>query len=203
MSNKGKKNKVDLRKFYKEKRSSLEPNIKKEKDLEIQSRFLLTDEYRKCKGILVYIARDFEIDTSGIINAAFANKKIVAVPKVNDDFSLCFYKINSKDDLLIGKFSVCEPKDGLEKITDFDDFVCVTPSLCCDLNGYRLGFGKGCYDRFFAKFEGKKIALTYSDSIEVAIDTDENDIKVDAIVTDSFTKYICEDTILSKEDNYE
>lgn len=203
MSNKNKKDKADLRKLYKEKRCSLEPNIKREKDLEIQSRFLVTNEYRNSKGVLVYIARDFEIDTSGIINAAFANKKIVAVPKVNDDFSMSFYKINSKEDLVFGKYSVYEPKDGLEKVEDFCDFVCVTPSLCCDLNGYRLGFGKGCYDRFFADFNGKKIALTYSDSIEVSIDTDENDKKVDAIVTDSFTKYICEDTILSKEDNYE
>lgn len=203
MSNKENRDKAFLRKYYKEKRSSLTPNIKKEKDLEIQSRFLVTDEYRNCKGVLVYIARDFEIDTSGIINAAFANKKTVAVPKVNDDYTLEFYKINSKDDLVKGKFSIYEPKDGLEKVEDFSDFVCVTPSLCCDLNGNRLGFGKGCYDRFFADFNGKKIALTYSDSIEVSIDTDENDIRVDVIVTDSFTKYICEDTILSKEDNYE
>ncbi len=203
MSSKEKKDKAYLRKFYKEKRSSLEQKIKKEKDLEIQSRFLVTDEYRNSKGVLVYIARDFEIDTSGIINAAFANKKTVAVPKVNDDFSLSFYKINSKDDLAYGKFSICEPKDRLEKVENFAGFVCVTPSLCCDLNGYRLGFGKGCYDRFFADFKGKKIALTYSDSIEVSIDTDENDKKVDAIVTDSFNKYISEDTILSKEDNYE
>lgn len=197
------RDKAFLRKYYRSAREKMPRDIKREKDLEIQSRFLVTDEYRKCSGILLYVARDFEIDTHGIICAAFANNKTVAVPKLNDDYSMSFYRITSFSDLEDGKFSISEPKSNLEKITDFSGFVCVTPSLCCDLSGNRLGFGKGCYDRFFIDFNGTKVALSYSNSIEVSLPNDENDIKVDVIVTDSFTKNIEENTILSKEDNYE
>lgn len=182
-------NKKQLRKECLEKRNSMDKNKKRQLELEIQSRLIMSDEYRKADTVFVYVSKEDEIDTFGIINAAFANKKHVAVPVTNEDFSLSFYYINSLKELKPGRFDVLEPTDKADKAEGFSDSICVVPSLCCDLNGARVGYGKGCYDRFLKGFKGPKIALSYSENVVPHIESEKTDINVDMIVTDMFVKF--------------
>ncbi len=181
-----------MREYYTQKRKELLQNIdeKTELDLEIQSRLLISDEYRKCETILIYCSRDFEIDTMGIINLALLNKKQVALPKCETSGEISFYIINSLDDLEKGSFNIFEPKKHCKKLTDFSAALCVAPCLCCDMQGYRLGFGKGYYDRFLQNFEGNICTLCYSDSIIPQMEHNEFDIPVNAVVTDKFLRHI-------------
>ena len=104
-------NKTSIRAELLSKRKLMDKDKKRSMELEIQSRLLMTDEYRACDTVLVYVSTELEIDTFGIINAAFANKKRVAVPVTNDDYSLSFYYINSIEELKPGKFNILEPSD--------------------------------------------------------------------------------------------
>ncbi len=182
--------KTNLRVKYLSKRRCLDKKTKRSMDLEIQSRLLMTDEYFDCDTVLTYVSNDIEIDTIGIINAAFANKKRVAVPVTNDDYSLTFYYINSIEELKTGKFKILEPVDKSTPVVDFSNSICVVPSLCCDLVGNRVGYGKGCYDRFLSTYSGKKICLSYSDDVLPFIEVEGTDVPVDIIVSNSFVKYI-------------
>ncbi len=182
-------NKTQLRAQFLQKRALLDKSKKRALDLEIQSRLLLCDKYRKCDTVLTYVSNSSEIDTLGLISAAFANKKRVAVPVTNDDYSLTFYYINSVEELKIGRFKILEPTDLSKKVTDFSNSICVIPALCCDLSGNRVGYGKGCYDRFLNDYSGEKICLAYSDSILPSVESDKTDIKVDTIVCDSYIKH--------------
>ena len=181
-------NKHDLRLELLLKRKSLDKAKKFDLDLEIQSRLLLTKEYRDCDKILVYVSNDLEIDTKGIIHAAFANKKKVAVPVTNDDYSLSFYYINSLKELKQGKFGIMEPDNRDNKVVDFDNSICVIPALCCDLSGNRIGYGKGCYDRFLSEYTGEKVCLVYGDNVFPSVVSESTDVKVDLIVSDLFVK---------------
>lgn len=150
----------------------------------------MTDEYYLCDTLFIYVSNENEIDTLGIINAAFANKKRVAVPVTNDDYSLTFYYINSIEELKRGRFNILEPVEKSNIAADFENSICVVPALCCDLNGNRVGYGKGCYDRFLSTYNGKKICLSYADDVLPKIDVDATDIPVDIIVSNSFVKNI-------------
>lgn len=180
--------KQELRADFLSKRKSLNKEKKREAELEIQSRLLMTDEYRACDSVLVYVSTDSEIDTKGIIAAAFANKKRVAVPVTNEDYSLSFYYINSFEELSIGRFGILEPINRDNKATDFVNSICIIPALCCDLSGNRVGYGKGCYDRFLAQYSGKKICLVYGDNVLPQIESEKTDVSVDIIVSDLFLK---------------
>lgn len=182
--------KFELRKEFLSKRKEVSHDKKREIELEIQSRVLMCDEYRKCKTVLTYVSTADEIDTLGFIHAAFLNGKRVAVPKTNEDFSLSFYYINSLEELKLGRFNILEPSSTAKEVTDFENSICVIPALCCDLSGNRVGYGKGCYDRFLKDYKGRKICLVNSDNVLPFIDADENDIKVDVIVTDLYVKNI-------------
>lgn len=181
--------KAEIRADFLAKRKELSKAKKREMELEIQSRLLMSDSYRACDVILCYVSTKDEIDTLGIINAAFANKKKVAVPKTNDDYSLSFYYINSLEELRFGKFNILEPQDDATLVTNFDNSICVVPALCCDLSGNRVGYGKGCYDRFLKDYHGEKICLVYSENILTSIETESTDVKVDTIVSNLYVKH--------------
>ncbi len=181
--------KTELRVQLLTRRGMLDKAKKRAQDLEIQSRFLMTDEYRASDTVLTYVSTDSEIDTYGIISAAFANRKRVAVPVVNSDYSLTFYYINSIKELKQGKFNILEPTDKSAQVVDFSNSVCVIPALCADLGGNRVGYGKGCYDRFLSSYTGVKLCFVYSDNVLPQVEHTSTDVPVDIIVSDLFVKY--------------
>ena len=180
--------KQELRAELMSKRKAMSKEKKREAELEIQSRLLMTEEYRACDCVLIYVSTNSEIDTKGVINAAFANKKRVAVPVTNDDYSLSFYYINSLKELKEGRFGILEPENHENEVTEFENSICVIPALCCDLSGNRIGYGKGCYDRFLASYSGEKICLVYGENVLPQISSESTDVAVDIIVSDLFVK---------------
>lgn len=190
--NQNSRSKEALRSVSLQKRKALlnDPDGKKALDLEIQSRFLMTKEYRAASTVLCYVSKELEIDTEGIILASFANGKRVAVPRCEEDGTLRFFLISSLSDLTEGCFHIREPKETCAPLSDDSLSVCVCPALCCDMRGYRIGFGKGYYDRFLKDYTGQAVALCYSDSLIPEIQAGEHDSPTQVIVTDSFVRHI-------------
>ncbi len=182
--------KSDLRSDFKSKRNSMPENVKLSMDSEIQSRFLSLRQYFKCSVIFTYVSKDIEVDTYAIIRAAWANGKKVAVPKcIQSNREMEFYFISSMDDLEEGAFGVMEPiSERCEKVTDFSKGLCIVPGLSYDAEGYRLGYGKGYYDRFLAKFGGETVGLCYSNCIKWKLPHGKYDRPVDMIVTDRYIR---------------
>lgn len=184
--------KAYLRDFFTERRGQLaEDTARKEAlDMEIQTRLLISAEYRASETVLVYFARPFEIATSMIIYAALANHKAVGLPVTTEDHRMVFRRITSLRELQPGRFGILEPKDSREEIFPDEKTLCVCPALCCDMQGFRLGFGGGYYDRYLADFPGVKAALCYSDSLIPSMEHDAFDIPMDVLHTDNFSRYM-------------
>lgn len=183
--------KTYLRRYFKDQRKRLTKDQKSKLDCEITSRFLMLEEYRKAKSVLMYMSKNDEIDTRLIVYAAFLNGKDVYAPKSLGDKKMTFHKISSISDLEAGRYGLLEPKEGLPEITDYNYSICVTPCFCIDFTGHRVGHGAGYYDRFFNEvYKGRKIALAYTNSVLPSVEYDEFDVPVDIIVTDTYTRYI-------------
>ncbi len=182
--------KSDLRSGFKNKRSSMSEHLKLNMDSEIQSRFLTLRQYSFCDTVFTYVSKDIEVDTLAIIRAAWANGKRVAVPRcIKDTREMDFYYIESMDDLEEGSFGVLEPiEEKCEKVTDFSKGLCIVPGLSFDAEGYRLGYGKGYYDRFLSRFGGETVGLCYSNCIKWKLPHGRYDRAVDMIVTDRYIR---------------
>ena len=184
-------NKSELRKQMKAYRLSLDKDERKSLDMKIADRLLkLIEPY---DTVLCYVSSDIEVDTRYILSRLFSDStKMVLAPKcVKGTNVMHFYPIKGFDDLEKGCFSIDEPKEGIAAQTVFSDkSCCIVPALCYDTQGYRVGFGKGFYDRFLAGFNGVKIGICYSGCIVESIDCDETDIKTDIYVTDKGISYI-------------
>lgn len=181
--------KTELRSGFRSKRSEMPEHIKLNMDSEIQSRFLTLRQYAKCDTVFTYVSKDLEVDTYAIIRAAWANGKKVAVPKCIEDSKMDFYYIESMDDLEDGAFGVREPiVDKCKKVSDLSKGLCIVPGLSFDAEGYRLGYGKGYYDRFLSKFGGETVGLCYSNCIKWKLPHGKYDRAVDVIVTDRYIR---------------
>jgi 5-formyltetrahydrofolate cyclo-ligase len=57
------------------------------------------------------------------------------------------------------------------------------PGVCFDLQGNRMGYGGGFYDRFLQQTAAIKIAPAYSFQVLNTIPTETHDITMDIIIT--------------------
>ena len=61
----------------------------------------------------------------------------------------------------------------------------LVPLLCFDENGYRVGYGKGFYDRYLKQMNSKtiKIGLSLFPPVKLITDTSDWDVKLDFCIT--------------------
>ncbi len=158
---------------------------KAEKDKLISDVFFNSDLYKKAKLLLCYSSCGTEISTNRIIETAFENGKSVALPLCLDGYgNMEYYLVNSLDDLRCGMFGILEPDvNKCSKIADYSSALCLVPGLCFDLKGFRLGYGKGYYDRFLEKFTIKTAGLCYNELVQDSLPIDKHDKSVDYIIT--------------------
>ncbi len=183
--------KQELRRALIQARKGMNKSDKSQLDKIFTQEFLSLVEYKNCTTLFTYVSTEFEIDTFSIINAALKDGKLVAVPKCRDKSgNMDFYYIDSLDCLKVGAFSILEPDEELcRKVSDFSRGLCLVPGLCFDLEGFRLGYGKGYYDRFLAKFSGISVGLCYSAFIQQHVPADVYDKRVDILITDANINY--------------
>ncbi len=195
--------KIELRRVCRQARTELINNGKKELDKILAERFLSLNEYKDCKTLFAYVSTEFEVDTSFIISSALNDGKRVAVPKCTDEFgNMDFYYITSIDCLKKGAYSIMEPDETLcTKVSDFSDGLCLVPGLCFENQGYRLGYGKGYYDRFLEHFFGTSVGLCYSSLVQSRIPVDVYDKNVDILITENNINYTS--IAFKRNDTYE
>ena len=164
-----------LRKEALEKRRSLDCVKLSE---EIIKNLISTKEYKVSKNIINYYPLKYETDTKVLFND---KTKKWYLPRVKGEFlEICpFGKIGK------GSFGIQEPKT--EAINDYTKInMIIIPACAADRCGYRIGWGKGYYDRFLPLLpkECLKVVLVYSSLIYESIFPSKYDINADMIVTD-------------------
>ena len=151
------------------------------KDNNIFNKLLSNKYIRDSKLILIYVSFNNEVDTINIIKY-FLKNKLVAVPKIENNM-MSFYYINSLSELTKGKYNILEPVTN-NIVNDFSSCVSITPGVCFSKNLYRIGYGKGFYDKFYSKYkEIYKIGLSYDECIIDNFKVDIYDQKLDEVIT--------------------
>lgn len=146
----------------------------------IQQKIQEHPHYLKAKTIGFYVSLPGEVDTISLIRKALKTH-CVCVPKVIDD-EMEFYCIHSLDDLQEGTFHVLEPTTH-ELVLPQDIDLMIVPMLAFDEHHYRVGYGKGFYDKYFARdFQGYKLGIAFSFQKVKEIDIDCYDLPLDEII---------------------
>ncbi|MGN0667340.1 MAG: 5-formyltetrahydrofolate cyclo-ligase [Huintestinicola sp.] len=183
--------KKSLRARFKEIRRSMTPEEKEDRDRKIFQRITGSAAYREASIILTYVSTDIEVDTRMLIDKALADNKRVAVPRcISGTRDMDFYFIKSTDDLESGTFSVLEPvPEKCVKAYAFENALCIVPGLSFDMQGYRLGYGGGYYDRFLSAHPRLyKMGVCYCSCTVNELYHGRYDIRADALITEKYNR---------------
>jgi 5-formyltetrahydrofolate cyclo-ligase len=182
--------KLELRKRYKNSRLQMSKVDKLAKEFSIFNRIIRLPEYLSCELLVAFVSTDLEVDTKKIILKAIADGKKVAVPKcVDNSREMDFYLITSFDDLEVATFGVLEPIiSKCEKVNVFSNSICLVPGLAFDSKGFRLGYGKGYYDRFLENYNGMTIGICYNSCLTSTLPRGRFDKAVEIVITENFTR---------------
>lgn len=109
----------------------------------------------------------------------------VAWPKIHVDLLDMEAVLVEKDGLFIkNRFNILEPIGGVIIPPQQLDVVFV-PLVAFDERGYRVGYGKGYYDRYLSQCrpETIKIGFSFFDAVEYIEDIDEFDVPLNFCIT--------------------
>ena len=181
------KRKNEIREKYKSLRAALDPKVKAEWDEAVCRSFISSATYRFATVLLLYAPKPDEVDVLPIAQQALDDGKRVAFPRcIPDTHDMTFHFVSSLSLLVSGSYGLREPSPDLEKYDrgSPETAACLIPALVYDLMGYRIGYGKGYYDRYLSSFTGSKVGTVYSEYIVNSLPRGRYDLAVDFIVTE-------------------
>jgi 5-formyltetrahydrofolate cyclo-ligase len=151
----------------------------------IQASLTVLPAFAAAETVALYADFRGEVPTGGIIRQALSQGMNVVLPAVERG-GLVFRQIPVESRLVKGKYGILEP-DGecppfpLERIDLF-----VIPGVAFDLQGHRVGYGRGYYDRALHRFEsnGKFIGVCYDFQLVELIAGEPHDVIMDTVITE-------------------
>lgn len=146
-----------------------------------QKSIILSEKFRTAGSVGAYSAFGSEVRTNLIISEAQKLGKIVSLPRIEGE-SISFYQLSDGNQLVKGRSGIMEPPPKAE-IKDID--LLVVPGIAFDRRGYRLGYGKGYYDKFLSKNPTVSIGLAYSIQLVDNLPHGSHDRRMDAIATEN------------------
>ena len=112
------------------------------------------------------------------------NKNIL-LPVIKENSQMNFFSWKKNEVLFINKYGMLEPDISNVKIPD----IMLVPILVFDKYKYRIGYGKGFYDRYLRKFLKRynkilTVGVAFSFQRYHKLPISKNDVKLDFILTD-------------------
>lgn len=166
-----------------------------EKSQAICKQVLESEEYKNAGTIFAYYPLGNEVNCLPVMEQALTDGKCLVLPRTGCDYRMDFYEIKGLDDVEEGNFHVMEPRADCKAflphvpVTDIKcgEFLVLVPGVVFDHYGNRYGYGKGYYDRYFARFPYLiRMAPAYTEQLsEEPLECLETDVKMQIIVTEN------------------
>ena len=130
-------------------------NLRKKKYYEINKKFflpllsLIKANFKKDNlKLALYYPSNFEINVLKLLENQYMTDKNILLPVIEEKNKMNFFIWKKKHLLFVNKFGILEPQKTKISVPNF----MLLPILAFDRNKYRLGYGKGFYDRYLNKY---------------------------------------------------
>ena len=174
-------NKNTLRESLLEERRKLDKESIIKKGNILKEKLFSLEEYKKAKTVMFFVSFGKEVYTHNMVQEALREEdKSVVIPKIVD-FELIPCIIEKFSGLQRSSYGILEPVEAKSANLNEIDIVLV-PGIGFDKNGYRIGFGKGYYDKFLKNTKALKIGLCMDFGIIDSIHYDKWDIPMDIVM---------------------
>lgn len=179
-------NKNKLRQEVRSRLMQLTKEEHEELSTRIAENLFALEEWKNADTIGITISIPPEVPTVRIIEQAWSEGKVVAVPKCDPEKkTMEFKKISSFNQLESVYYGLLEPVAETAKASKEELDALIVPGLAFTKEGYRLGFGGGYYDRFLSHYRGDTLALTYELQLMDELPIEVHDLAVGKLITPS------------------
>lgn len=205
--------KSELRKYIKQLRKDCftqNPEYRRNESKRICDAVIKSEFFAESAVILAFMPLFDEVDILSLLEAATAQNKLIAVPRIvpgtclMDFYYVDYSKINGG--METGSYGIFEPDEnspefGVENLRDklgrnlnnkeWINLLVLVPGLGFTEDGKRIGRGKGFYDRYLEFLEEqcknynvniKKTGICFPFQIMKTIPVDKNDCLVDQVI---------------------
>ena len=162
------------------------PRKKRRTDSEkLRARLKEQDFFRAARSVLFFAPLPEEVDLWPLLEETINSGKVVALPCFDADKEIYTSRRvkNVHVEILSGQFGIREPSVGCVEMAPGDLDLVLVPGVAFDLNGRRLGRGKGYYDRLLENFTGKKVGIAFDEQIVEAVPSESLDVRMNYILT--------------------
>ncbi len=175
-----------LRREFQIKRKALSGSERKTAQEAVFRRLIQLPAFQSAQSVLLFVSYGSEVDTHQLISYSLSEGKRVLVPFCEPGKDeMAAVQIRAMDELVLGKHGILAPKEKKQAENSSIDFI-LTPGLAFDLEGYRLGYGRGYYDRFFGSVSERavRVGVGFDFQLVPRLPHDPLDLPVHGIVTD-------------------
>ena len=140
---------------------------------------------RKKIKIALYYPASFEINILKLLNFNYIVNQNLLLPVIEESNSMNFFPWKKNEVLQVNKYGMLEPIKSKQNVPN----IMLVPLLAFDKNKYRLGYGKGFYDRYLSKYlETYKNILTVGVAFSFQkyhkLPINNKDVKLNYILTE-------------------
>ncbi|REB10021.1 5-formyltetrahydrofolate cyclo-ligase [Sporosarcina sp. BI001-red] len=152
----------------------------------IRLRFLETAEFKEAKTVAITMSRPTEVETRRIIETCWIAGKNVVVPKCNTkDKTMDFRRITSFKQLETVYLDIQEPDPLLTpSVEEAEIDLVIVPGVVFTIEGYRIGYGGGYYDRYLESFSGATLSIAFELQLVDQVPRESHDLPVGKIITE-------------------
>lgn len=143
-------------------------------------------EWRAAKGVAAYVAMGGETDPAPLVAAAHAAGKRVFYPCIDMETNEMNLRVYAPgDELEESGYGFLQPSGASAAVADDDvDFV-IIPAVAVDERGYRVGYGRGYYDRFLPRVsKAFRVTIGFDFQLLAELPNTPGDERAHAVVTD-------------------
>lgn len=173
--------KQQIRAMIRSKKRAVTPEQIQKASRALTALFLHTPQYRNARSIYGYLPFNQEVDTRALLSQALKDGKRVALPKTYGD-EMRFVWVTDLHAVQKAPLGCPEPVAD-SPVADDPDALVLLPGLAFDLQGGRMGYGGGFYDRFLAGESHPTVALCYGFQLLPQIPLEEHDLRVTCIIS--------------------
>ena len=135
--------------------------------------------------IALYYPSNFELNVLKALELKYFSDQTILLPIVEKNNFMKFYPWKKNDPLTVGEHGMLEPIKTKAKIPD----IMLIPLLAFDKDKFRLGYGKGYYDRYLNKYlkqfeDFMTVGVAFSFQKHNKLPINNNDVKLDFILTE-------------------
>jgi 5-formyltetrahydrofolate cyclo-ligase len=141
--------------------------------------------WREARSVLLYAPMTLELDVWPLLELLLREGKTAALPRFEPNlhkYVVC-HVADPVADICLGNYGIREPgaRCARAEMSQFD--LILVPGLAFDLQGRRLGRGKGHYDQLLTEARGRTCGVAFDEQILEEVPVEDHDRHLDCILT--------------------